>query len=104
MQGNEGKWLGLSILGLAPLILIGVFLAQEGFDMGEVADQLFEQPLALAIVADVMISSIVFWAWMWPRARPEAKKSPWLFVAANLLVGLCFALPLFLYFRERGAS
>ena len=104
MQGSERKWLGLSTLGLAPLILIGVFLAQEGVDLGEVSDQLFEQPLALAIVADVMISSIVFWAWMWPRARPEAKKSPWLFVAANMLIGLSFALPLFFYFRARGAS
>jgi hypothetical protein len=100
MRGGERKWLGLSVLGLAPLVFVGVFLAQEGFDLGAVGDQL-EEPLTLAILADVMVSSIVFWVWMWPRARAEARKSPWLFVAANLLVGLSFALPLFLYFRAR---
>ena len=103
MRGPERKWLALTVLGLAPLVLFGVFFAQEGFDLSEAGDQLFGELLAAAIATDVMIASLVFWVWMWPRARPEAQRSPWLFVAANMLVGLSFALPLFFYFRERSA-
>ena len=104
MRAGEQKWLGLAILGLAPLPLFGVFFAQEGFDLGEMADQVLGELVPAAILADVVISSLVFWVWMWPRARAEAGKSPWLFVAANMLVGLSFALPLFFYFRERSAG
>ena len=101
MRGAAQKWLGLAILGLTPAVVFGAFFAKEGFDLAEMGDQLFGELLAAAIVADVMIASVVFWVWMWPRARPEAGRSPWLFVAANMLVGLSFALPLFFYFRER---
>ena len=104
MRGGERKFLVLAVLGLAPLVPLGVFFAQEGFDIGEMADQLFGEPAALAIAMDAAIASVVFWVWMWPRARPEAGKSPWVFVAANLLVGLSFALPLFFLFRERSTT
>ena len=103
MRGAQ-KWLVLAILGLAPAVLFGAFFVQEGFDLAEMGDQLLGELLPAAIVVDVMISSLVFWVWMWPRARPEAGRSPWLFVAANMLVGLSFALPLFLYFRARNAA
>jgi hypothetical protein len=100
MHGRQ-RWLVLAILGaVVPLGLFGVFLAQDGFDLGEMVDQL-SAPVALAVLADLTISSVVFWLWMWPRARTETGRSPWLFLVGNLLVGLSFALPLFLYFRSR---
>ena len=104
MREGAGKWLGLAVLGgLAPLVLVIVFLAQEGLDFGAMGDQLGE-PLALAAAADLTISSLVFWIWMWPRAWEETRKSPWLFVVTNALIGLSFALPLFFYFRARSSG
>ena len=100
MRDGGGKWLGLAILGLAPLVPFTAFLVQDGVDLGAAGDRLGE-PLALGVAADLVISSLVFWVWMWPRARPEANKSPWLFVVANTFIGLSFALPLFFYFRAR---
>ena len=50
---------------------------------------------------DLMISVIVFWVYMFAEANKLQMKNPWLYVLATLLVGLSFALPLFLYFRER---
>lgn len=90
----------LAVIGAAvPLVLVAIFIADHGLDGGEMIDQIFSGPAAAAIAADVSISSIVFWFWMWPEAR-RIGTSPWGFLAANLLVGLSFALPLFLYVRE----
>jgi hypothetical protein len=43
----------------------------------------------------------VFWVFVFVEASRLEMKNPWLYLLATLLVGLSFALPLFLYFRER---
>jgi hypothetical protein len=50
---------------------------------------------------DLTISVIVFWIFMFFETNKLQMKNPWMYVLATLLVGLSFALPLFLYFRER---
>lgn len=101
MENRQGIYAALAVVGaLVPLTLIGVFIANEGLDFGEMADQVFGEPVAAALLADMTISSIVFWVWMWPQAE-RIGASPWGFVVANLFVGLSFALPLFLYVREK---
>jgi hypothetical protein len=49
---------------------------------------------------DLLISSVVFWSFLFYEGRRLRMKNLWVYVAANLLVGLSLALPLFLYFRE----
>jgi hypothetical protein len=53
------------------------------------------------IAMDLLVSVIVFWFFMFTEARKLQMKNTWLYLLATLLVGLSFALPLFLYFRER---
>jgi len=50
---------------------------------------------------DLLVSVIVFWFFMFTEARKLQMKNAWVYLLATLLVGLSFALPLFLYFRER---
>ena len=50
---------------------------------------------------DLTISVIAFWVYAFVEANRLQMKNPWVYVLATLLVGLSFALPLFLYFRER---
>ena len=50
---------------------------------------------------DLIISIIVFWIYMIAEANTLQMKNWWLYILASLIVGLSFALPLFLYFRER---
>ena len=50
---------------------------------------------------DLTVSVIVFWAYMFAEANKLQMKHAWFYLLATLLVGLSFALPLFLYFRER---
>jgi len=42
----------------------------------------------------------VFWIYVFAEANKLQMKNSWIYLLASLLVGLSFALPLFLYFRE----
>jgi hypothetical protein len=98
-MADQGRsvYLVLAIIGaIAPATLLGVFIADDG--LGNVIDGIFANAAAAAVFADLAISSVVFWVWLWGEA-PRIGVSPWPYVVANLLVGLCFALPLFLYVR-----
>jgi hypothetical protein len=93
-------YLGIAVIGLVvPAVIVAVFLAEHGLDVGEFADQLFGTKIATLAFADLAISAVAFWAWLAVEGR-RIGVARWPFVVATLLVGLCFALPLFLYVRE----
>ena len=89
----------LAVAGaIAPVAMTIVFVSQEGLDLGEFFGQPVETTIGTLVLLDLAIASLAFWAWMIPEAR--RLELPWpAFIAANLFVGLCFALPLFLYVR-----
>jgi hypothetical protein len=57
--------------------------------------------IAAATLADLTISCLVFWPFMFNESRRLGMRFPWFFVLTNMLIGLSFALPAFLYVRER---
>jgi hypothetical protein len=94
-------YLGLAIGGLVgQLALFGAFLADEGLDPGEFADQIFSSTIAALAFADLMTCAVVFFAWLPKEAARAGIRRWWPFALAGL-GGLCFAFPLFLYARER---
>lgn len=101
MGGKAGIYAVLAVIGfIVPLVFVGKFIAAEGLNFALMGEYIFGNPLAKAVFLDVAISSIVFWVWL-SREAPKAGMSWWYYVPLNLFVGLCFALPLFLYNRER---
>lgn len=58
-------------------------------------------PIAAATLADFTISCLVFWPFLIAESRKLAIRHWWLFILANIFIGLSFALPAFLYIRER---
>ena len=50
---------------------------------------------------DVIVASVVFWGFLFSEGRRLRMKRPWIYVLFNLLVGVSFALPAFLYSREK---
>ncbi len=58
-------------------------------------------PIAAATLVDFSISCLVFWPFVFMESRRIAIRYWWFFVAANIVIGLSFALPAFLYMRER---
>ncbi len=58
-------------------------------------------PIAAATLTDFTISCLVFWPFVFIESKKLGVRYWWLFVVTNIFVGLSFALPAFLYVRER---
>jgi antibiotic biosynthesis monooxygenase (ABM) superfamily enzyme len=92
----------LALLGLLiPYYFLFRFLGSNGLDIALLFQQLFANNISTFFAVDLVISILVFWIYMFAEANKLQMKNSWLYLLASLLVGLSFALPLFLYFRER---
>lgn len=95
-------YLTFAIIGLlAPYYFLFKFLGANGFNIPLLIQQLFANNISIFFAVDLIISIIIFWVWMFDEASRLNMKNSWGYVLASLTVGLSFALPLFLYFRER---
>ncbi len=99
---KKNIYLLLAIIGfLLPYYFFFRFFGEGGFSLSSLVGQLFANNLSAAFVVDLFISIIVFWVYLFAEANRLQMKNTMLYVLATLFVGLSFALPLFLYFRER---
>lgn len=90
-----------AILGtVIPYFFLARFVAQNGLDVSLFLRQAVASPAAAMFTADLLISSFVFWVFLFREGQRLAMPRLWLYVVLNLAVGLSLALPLFLYFRE----
>jgi len=98
---RKNIYLTLAFIGLlAPYYFLFKFLGANGLDIPLLVGQLFANNISTFFAVDLVISIIVFWIYMIAEANKLQMKNWWLYVLASLTVGLSFALPLFLYFRE----
>ena len=91
-------YLALAILGT--VVPYGFFITHfqtDGLGLGTFVQALFVNGAAGGFTSDILISSAVFWIWVF---RSKARR-PWLYVVLNLAIGLSCAFPAFLYARER---
>ena len=77
------------------------FLAREGLNARLMVEQLFANRISGFFGLDVIVSSVVLWAFVLTEGRRQRMKHLWVYIACNLAVGVSLGLPLFLYFRER---
>ena len=99
---RKNLYLVLTLLGLVlPYYFLFQFLGTFGFDIPILIGQLFESDISTFFAVDLILAVAAFWVWMMTEAAKLHMKNAWLYIAATLTVGLSFALPLFLYFRER---
>ena len=96
--------LWLAIVGaVAPWIFFARYIAVEG--AAGFVPALFVNGAAGGFTTDVLISSLVFWIFVFAEEKRGALSRPWLYVAINLAIGLSCALPLALtQWRPRRAS
>ena len=98
-MSKRAIYLVLAIVGaVIPWFFFYGFFQAEGLG-GDFVGSLFVNGAAGGFSADVLISSVVFWIFLFPEARRAGVPRPWIFVVLNLLIGLSCALPLFLWAR-----
>ena len=88
-----------AILGaVIPLMFFaGIFHSEMVGPLGFVP-ALFVNSAAGGFAADILISSAVFWSFMFAA---KVGPKPWLFIVLNLFIGLSCALPAYLYARAK---
>lgn len=94
-------YLGLAVLGLAlQLAIFAVFLAEHGLDLSELGEQAVDTTIAVLALTDLLLTATVVLLWM-PREAARVGIERWWRFALAAVGGVCFALPLFLWARER---
>ena len=101
-MSKKNIYLILAILGfVAPYYFFLQMPGENGFDLVRIIQPMFANNLLRGVAMDLTVAVIVFWVFVFAEASRLQMKNPWVYLLAPLLVGLSFALPLFLYFRER---
>lgn len=94
-------YLFLSVAGLAlPFYFLFQFISASGINVSLLLNDLFSNSASAFFVMDVIVASIVFWVYIVVESHRLKMKYVWIYILANLTIGLSFALPLFLYFRQ----
>ena len=94
-------FLGLAIAGaLIPYLFFFDFINQHGVNLSLFISSLFVNGAAGGFSADLLISSVVFWFFMYKERDNEISPNPIGFILLNLTIGLSCALPAYFYVRE----
>lgn len=91
----------LCILGAAlPYYFFVPFVLEHGLNLPLFVAQLFANPISSFFGADVLVTSVVLWVFIYAETRKTPIRLWWLCILANLTVGVSLGLPLFLLLRE----
>jgi hypothetical protein len=102
---RERILLVLAVVGfVVPNAMIGVFFARHGVDLAAYFAHWGESLPAAQLAADVSLAFVAFALWAAWEGRRIGMGAWWVPVPASLLVGVCFAVPLFLLLRERALA
>ena len=92
------------ILAVAGAILPYLFFVQhlsnEGLSPSKLTVAVFANPAAGAFTTDLLVSSGIFWIFMFLERSRKKGPNPLLFILLNCFIGLSCALPAYLYARE----
>ena len=96
----KNVYLAAAVIGtVIPYFFFLQHFDAEGYSLGVFIGALFANPAASGGFSDLIISSLVFWVYMFTRG--EGAPRPWAFMVLNLGIGLSCALPAYLYWREK---
>ncbi|WOD39399.1 DUF2834 domain-containing protein [Nodosilinea sp. E11] len=97
-------YLGCLMVGaVLPWWFLAPFFQQYGFAPAEFLHQALANPVAIDLAIDLLISTLVFFIWVWIELPRLGLGRGWwgLCVVATLGIGLSCGLPLFLLLRHR---
>lgn len=89
-------YLVMAVLGAAvPMSFFVAFGAENGISLTSFIAALFANSAAGGFTADLLITSLVFWIYLWSQ-RGKGPKA-WPFIVINLGIGLSCAFPAYLW-------
>ena len=95
-------YLLLAVIGaIVPYFFFFQFIQAEGINISAFVSALFVNGAAGGFTADVLLSSFIFWLFMFKQVKESNGPKPYLFIVLNLAIGLSCALPAYLYAREK---
>lgn len=104
-MSRKKLYLVLAVGGaIVPYIFFIQHFADAGFALSDFLSALFVNGAAGGFTADLLITSLVFWIFMFQRRSSGDAPKPFWFIIINLTVGLSCALPAYLYACEGGDS
>ena len=103
MTRRQQVLLAMSIVGFvfANIMVSAFFIHHGSVDLGAYFGNWFASLPATQITGDIGLAFIAFSLWASWEGRRLGMRSWWMPVPASLGIGLCFALPLFLFLRDR---
>jgi Terpene cyclase DEP1 len=100
---RKNTYLLLCVLGVVvPYSLFLPWVFQNGLDWRLFLGSLAVNRISLFFVADVLISAVVLVVFMGRESGWVRIRYGWIATVGLCLVGVSFALPFYLYLRERG--
>ena len=98
----KNLYLALAVIGfIVPYYFFLQLPIADGFNLPSLIQPFYANNFMRGAAMDLTISVIAFWVYVFVEANRTGMRYPWVYLLATVLVGLSFALPLFLYFRER---
>lgn len=95
-------YLFLAVVGaVVPYAFFIQHFSDVGLGLGDFVRALFANGAAGGFTADLLVSSVVLWVFMFQQRRRNDGPPPAIFVVLNLIIGLSCAFPAYLYARER---
>ena len=101
MKTKQILYLILCLAGtILPYSQLFPFLREHGLDTSLLFQQLFANKVSGFFGLDVIVSSLVLWVFVYSEGTRLRMRHLWIYVVANLLVGVSLGLPLFLLMRQ----
>lgn len=95
-------YLVLAIIGaVIPYVFFIQHFSSDGLSLVGFVRALFANPAASGFTADLLLTSAIFWVFMFQQRSRGKGPGPVIFILLNLLIGLSCAFPAYLYARER---
>ena len=77
------------------------FILENGLELKLFFQELFANQISSFFAMDILVSSLVLWTFVFWEGSQLKMRNLWVYLVANLLIGVSFALPLFLLMRSR---
>jgi len=101
MKTKQLLYLILCVAGtILPYSQLIPFLREHSLDTALFFQQLFANNVSGFFGIDVIVSSAALWVFVYSEGTRLRMRHLWVYIAANLLVGVSLGLPLFLLIRE----